>query len=101
MIKIQKDNSVKIVSRKSFENFFKRLGYKEVIDTKHNKQNVVEETEQEVVEETKIYDGVPISDMTKEQLKEFCVDNNIDTSGAKNIREARKIVQETIKQRKM
>lgn len=90
------------VSKKAYENIFKKRGYKligEEKEEKHNKVEMVEEPEyteevEEVEEET-----IPISEMNREQLMNFAKENNIDTSSAKSVKEARQIIQKAIRER--
>ena len=101
-VKARRGDHVVKVSRKSYETMYKNHGY--VLEGQNRKpqkeekkQEVIEEVEEaiEEVEET------PISDMTKEQLAEFAKAHNIDTSAARNVGEARKIVQKAIREAKM
>ena len=101
-VKARRGDHVVKVSRKSFETMYKNHGY--VLEGQNRKpqkeekkQEVIEGVEEaiEEVEET------PISDMTKEQLAEFAKAHNIDTSAARNVGEARKIVQKAIREAKM
>lgn len=93
-----KGNRIK-VSRHSYEELFKSKGYviisadktveepKEIVE---DFEEVKEETEQEI-------DTVPISEMNKEQLAEYAKEHGIDTSNARNVREARQIIQKAIR----
>lgn len=90
------------VSKKAYENIFKKRGYRligEEREEKHSKVEKVEEPEyaeeiEEVEEET-----IPISEMNREQLMNFAKENNIDTSSAKSVKEARQIIQKAIRER--
>lgn len=93
-----KGNRIK-VSRHSYETLFKSKGYVIVGDNKkveepkeivEDFEEVKEETEQEI-------DTVPISEMNKEQLAEYAKKHGIDTSNARNVREARQIIQKAIR----
>lgn len=93
-----KGNRIK-VSRHSYEELFKSKGYVIVVDNKtveepkeivEDFEEVKEETEQEI-------DTVPISEMNKEQLAEYAKEHGIDTSNARNVREARQIIQKAIR----
>lgn len=93
-----KGNRIK-VSRHSYEELFKSKGYVIVRDNKtveepkeivEDFEEVKEETEQEI-------DTVPISEMNKEQLAEYAKEHGIDTSNARNVREARQIIQKAIR----
>ena len=91
------------VSKHSYETLFRRKGYRIVEDEKDmvildtDTDNAVDygESEEQEVE------TVPISEMNKEQLAEYAKEHNIDTSGARNVREARQIIQKAIREAKM
>lgn len=99
-----KPNMLK-VSMKQYENKYKRLGY--MIVGGSMKKEEVEEPEQEVVEqniieeESEDIDSIPISEMNKEQLMRFAKVHNINTKSAKNVAEARRIIQRAVKEAKM
>ena len=86
------------VSKRSYETLFRNKGYRIVEDEKDmDAEQIVdygEPKEQEV-------ETVPISEMNKEQLAEYAKEHNIDTSGARNVREARQIIQKAIREAKM
>ena len=91
------------VSKHSYETLFRNKGYRIVDDEKDmgipdidegQVVDYVESDEQEV-------ETVPISEMNKEQLAEYAKEHNIDTSGARNVREARQIIQKAIREEKM
>ena len=91
------------IPKKTYEKKFKRLGYKlvsedktEMEETKDEVTEYVDETEQNDELET-----TPISEMNKEQLIAFAKKHNIDTRSAKNVTEARKIIQKHIRDSKM
>lgn len=93
------------VSMKQYENKYKRLGY--MIVGGSMKTEEVEEPEQEVVEqniieeESEDIESIPISEMNKEQLMRFAKEHNINTKSAKNVAEARRIIQRAVKEAKM
>lgn len=98
MVNIMKGEHTVKVSRRSYETMFKQNGYVIVDETKQNIDDF--ETEEETVEDDSV-DTIPISEMNKEQLAEYATKHNIDTSKAKNVREARQIIQKAIQQSKM
>nr|DAM48520.1 MAG TPA: HeH/LEM domain [Caudoviricetes sp.]DAM73628.1 MAG TPA: HeH/LEM domain [Caudoviricetes sp.]DAU61218.1 MAG TPA: HeH/LEM domain [Caudoviricetes sp.] len=98
MVNIMKGEHTVKVSRNSYETMFKKNGYVIVDETKQNIDDF--ETEEETVEDDSV-DTIPISEMNKEQLAEYATKHNIDTSKAKNVREARQIIQKAIQQSKM
>ena len=91
------------VSKHSYETLFRNKGYRIVEDEKDvvipdvNEEQVIdyEESDEQEVE------TVPISEMNKEQLAEYAKEHNIDTSSARNVREARQIIQKAIREAKM
>lgn len=91
------------VSKRSYETLFRNKGYRIVENEKDieipdvDEEQVVDygESEEQEVE------TVPISEMNKEQLAEYAKEHNIDTSGARNVREARQIIQKAIREAKM
>lgn len=99
-----KSNMLK-VSMKQYENKYKKLGY--TIVGGSMKIEEVEEPEHEVVEQDIIeedsedIESIPISEMNKEQLMRFAKVHNINTKSAKNVAEARRIIQRAVKESKM
>jgi hypothetical protein len=98
MVNIMKGEHTVKVSRNSYETMFKKNGYVIVDETEQNIDDIVED---EQIEEDDSVDTIPISEMNKEQLAEYATKHNIDTSKAKNVREARQIIQKAIQQSKM
>lgn len=98
MVNIMKGEHAVKVSRQSYETMFKKNGYVIVDETEQNIDDIVED---EQIEEDDSVDTIPISEMNKEQLMEYAEKHNIDTSKAKNVREARQIIQKAIQQSKM
>lgn len=97
MVNIMKGEHTVKVSRRSYETMFKQNGYVIVDETE---QNIDDFETEETVEDDSV-DTIPISEMNKEQLAEYATKHNIDTSKAKNVREARQIIQKAIQQSKM
>lgn len=99
-----KSNMLK-VTMKQYENKYKRLGY--VIACGRMNTEEVEEPEHEVVEQNIIeedsedIESIPISEMNKEQLMRFAKVHNINTKSAKNVAEARRIIQRAVKEAKL
>lgn len=98
MVNIMKGEHTVKVSRQSYETMFKQNGYVIVDETEQNIDDIVED---EQIEEDDSVDTIPISEMNKEQLAEYATKHNIDTSKARNVREARQIIQKAIQQSKM
>lgn len=97
MVNIMKGEHTVKVSRRSYETMFKQNGYVIVDEAE---QNIDDFETEEAVEDDSV-DTIPISEMNKEQLAEYATKHNIDTSKAKNVREARQIIQKAIQQSKM
>lgn len=91
------------VSKRSYETLFRNKGYRIVEDEKDmgSKDMDVEQTVDYGEPEEQEVETVPISEMNKEQLAEYAKEHNIDTSGARNVREARQIIQKAIREAKM
>lgn len=91
------------VSKHSYETLFRNKGYKivgnekDVVIPDADEEQVVDYVESEEQE----VETVPISEMNKEQLAEYAKGHNIDTSSARNVREARQIIQKAIREAKM
>lgn len=91
------------VSKHSYETLFRNKGYKivgnekDVVIPDADEEQVVDYVESEEQE----VETVPISEMNKEQLAEYAKEHNIDTSSARNVREARQIIQKAIREAKM
>lgn len=102
MITARKGDNIIKVSKHSFETMFKDKGYVVVLDEATEKvENVIEEP---IVEEEVVKTGTeetPISEMNKEQLMEYAKEHGIDTSKARNVREARQIIQKVIREKNM
>lgn len=102
MITARKGDNIIKVSKHSFETMFKDKGYVVVSDeAKEKVETVIAEpiVEEEVVKiET---EETPISEMNKEQLMEYAKEHGIDTSKARNVREARQIIQKVIREKNM
>jgi endonuclease III len=102
MVTARKGDNIIKVSKQSFETMFRDKGYAIVSDEATEKvETVVEEpiVEEEVVKtET---EETPISEMNKEQLMEYAKEHGIDTSKARNVREARQIIQKVIREKNM
>lgn len=91
------------VPEKEYEKKFKKLGYKLVSEDKAEMEETKDEVTEEVdeTEQDDELETTPISEMNKEQLVAFAKKHNIDTRSAKNVTEARKIIQKHIRDSKM
>lgn len=91
------------VPEKVYEKKLKKLGYKLVSEDKTEMEETKDEVTEEVdeTEQDDELETTPISEMNKEQLVAFAKKHNIDTRSAKNVTEARKIIQKHIRDSKM
>lgn len=87
------------VSKHSYESLFKPKGYMIVGENKkvEEPKEIIEDFEEVKEEMEQEIDTVPISEMNKEQLAEYAKEHGIDTSNARNVREARQIIQKAIR----
>lgn len=91
------------VSKHSYETLFRKRDYKlvnEEVETNIPDMDAEQVIDYEESGEQEI-ETIPISEMNKEQLAEYAKEHNIDTSGARNVREARQIIQKAIREQKM
>lgn len=93
------------VPKKTYETKLKKLGFK-LVQEEHgvvNKEVIEEvETENDVdTEQDEELETIPVSEMNKEQLMAYAKKHNIDTKGARNVNEARKMIQKAIRDSKM
>lgn len=101
MVTARKGDSIIKVSKRSFETMFKDKGYVVVSGEATEKvETVAESSIEEDVVETET-EETPISEMNKEQLMEYAKEHGIDTSRARNVREARQIIQKAIREKNM
>lgn len=109
MLTIKKGDIITKVSKQSYEKIFKRKGYKVIGDDapkteaaqKRKQEPEAEAEEATATEQSVNVDEIPVSEMTKEQLAEFATKHGIDTSTARNVREARQAVQKWIRDNKV
>lgn len=85
------------IPKSVYEKQFRKLGYiLDSVDGAKQEKEYEEETDKvvdsEAVEEDDL-ETVPISEMNKEQLAEYAERHGIDTSGCRNVREARQLIQ--------
>lgn len=102
MITARKGDNIIKVSKHSFETMFKDKGY--VVVSGEATEKVETVVEEPIVEEEVIRtetEETPISEMNKEQLMEYAKEHGIDTSKARNVREARQIIQKVIREKNM
>lgn len=105
MVTIKRGKHKLRVSKNAFEKMYKQLSYRivEEDETKEKEQTEtkVEEVEEQKENEEQDVDTIPISEMNKEQLMKFAEEHNIDTTGARNVKEARRMIQNAVKESKL
>ena len=93
------------VPKKTYETKLKKLGFKLVEEEQEDvNKDVIEDvdTENDVeTEQDEELETIPVSEMNKEQLMAYAKKHNIDTKGARNVNEARKMIQKAIRDSKM
>lgn len=98
MVTITNGRHITQVTKSVYKNVFKKMGYVIVGEEKSVDEHVGSVEEKTVEIEV---DKIPVSEMNKEQLVEYARNHNIDTSSAKNVREARQMIQKAIRESKM
>ena len=81
------------VTEGAFESIFKDQGYKNVKEESapvvtENTEVVTENTEEDLLLEK------PISEWTKQEVKRFAAENDIDISGTRNVAQAKEIIKQ-------
>lgn len=101
-VKIAKGRRVLRVTQQQYEKMYKNLGYQilgEDIQQKEEGQKEIETKES--LTESEDIESVPISEMSKQQLQEYAKKHKIDTRHARNVTEARKIIQRAVREANM
>ena len=99
MVTITNGRHTTQVTKSVYKNVFKNIGYVVVEEAKKSADEHVESVEERIADVE--VDKIPVSEMNKEQLVEYARNHNIDTSSAKNVREARQMIQKAIRESKM
>lgn len=103
MVNVIIGHEIRKVSKNAYERMFKPKGYRladgfdEEVKPEDDKIIDVEADEMEEPE----HEEVPISQMNKTQLMKFAREHDIDTHGAKNVAEAREMIQKAMRERNM
>ena len=103
-VKIAKGRSGRVlrVTQQQYEKMYKNLGYQilgEDIQQKEEEQKEIETKEN--LTESEDIESIPISEMSKQQLQEYAKKHKIDTRHARNVTEARKIIQRAVREANM
>lgn len=94
MVAITNGKDTTKVSQQTFENKFKKNGWRKVSDRAMRQRYEEEPVEDDV-------ETIPISDMNGEQLRQYAKAHNIDISKTKSAAEARKVIQTAIRNKNM
>ena len=107
MVNVIIGHEVRKVSKDAYERMFKPKGYRlvdgfeEEVKQEDDKILDVEVDEIEESENEEAKEEIPISNMNKSQLMKFAKEHNIDTHGARNVAEAREMIQKAMRERNM
>lgn len=97
-VTIKKGDIERKVSRKTFDNHFKKHGYK-IVGEEEKVQPMIEAPTEEMEETEVDVDTIPISDMNQEQIREYAKKHDIDLKGVKNTREARTLIKKAMQEK--
>jgi len=97
-IEIKKGRKRNIVSEHQFETLFAPRGWQRVTEERAVEKIAELVSEEEQADEL---ETTPINNMSKTQLKAYAERHHIDITGTKSFAEAKKRVQDAIKQSKM
>lgn len=103
MVNVIIGHEVRKVSKNAYERMFKPKGYRLADgfeeEVKQEDDTIID-VEADEMEEPE-HEEVPISQMNKAQLMKFAKEHDIDTHGAKNVAEAREMIQKAMRERNM
>ena len=97
-VTIKKGYIERKVSRKTYDNHFKKHGYK-IVGEEEKVQPMIEAPTEEMEETEVDIDTIPISDMNQEQIREYAKKHDIDLKGVKNTREAKTLVKKAMQEK--
>lgn len=97
-VTIKKGDIERRVSRKTYDNHFKKHGYK-IVGEEEKVQPMIEAPTEEMEETEVDIDTIPISDMNQEQIREYAKKHDIDLKGVKNTREAKTLVKKAMQEK--
>lgn len=103
MVNVIIGHEVRKVSKGAYERMFKPKGYRlaDGFDEEVKPEDdTIIDVEADEMEEPE-HEEVPISQMNKAQLMKFAREHDIDTHGAKNVAEAREMIQKAMRERNM
>lgn len=102
-VKIAKSRSGRVlrVTQQQYEKMYKNLGYQNLGEDIQQKEEQKEIETKEGLTESEDIESIPISEMSKQQLQEYAKKHKIDTRHARNVTEARKIIQRAVREANM
>lgn len=100
-VKITKGRRVLRVTQQQYEKMYKNLGYQILGENIQQKEEQEEIETKESLTESEDIESIPISEMSKQQLQEYAKKHKIDTRHARNVTEARKIIQRAVREANM
>lgn len=102
-VKIAKGRSGRVlrVTQQQYEKMYKNLGYQNLGEDIQQKEEQEEIETKEGLTESEDIESIPISEMSKQQLQEYAKKHKIDTRHARNVTEARKIIQRAVREANM
>ena len=89
------------VTQRQYEKMYKKLGYKILGEDIQQKEEQEEIETKESLTDSEDIESIPISEMSKQQLQEYAKKHKIDTRNARNVTEARKIIQRAVREANM
>lgn len=101
MVNVIIGHEIRKVSKNAYERMFKPKGYR-LADGFDEEVKPEDDTIIDVeAEDVNKQEEIPISQMNKSQLMKFAKEHDIDTHGAKNVAEAREMIQKAMRERNM
>lgn len=103
MVNVIIGHEIRKVSKNAYERMLKPKGYRlaDGFDEEVKPEDdTIIDVETDEMEEPE-HEEVPISQMNKAQLMKFAKEHDIDTHGAKNVAEAREMIQKAMRERNM
>lgn len=91
MSRVRINGEVVKITKGAYNQLYAPLGYEDLDLKKADKVKEIDEEEEEVEEIQR-----PISQMSADELKEFALAHDIDTSSAATLKEAKRIVREAL-----
>ncbi len=104
MVNVIIGHEVRKVSKSAYERMFKPKGYRLADGFEEEvkpEDDTIIDVEADEPEDVKMQEEIPISQMNKSQLMKFAREHDIDTHGAKNVAEAREMIQKAMRERNM